>query len=105
MFEALEALVHFLLGPQKELIVVHPHAVAIGPKFTRADAHQDILDLGVLAFGIVGVVGGHQGQTHPVGYVDRTEQLFALDRYPIVHDLDKVPVFEELGKPSSFFYI
>ena len=100
MFEALEALVHFRLGPQEELVVVHPHAVAIRPEFTRADAHQDILDLGVLAFGIVGVVGGHQGQTHPVGDVDRTEQLLALDRYPIVHDLDEVPVFEELGKPS-----
>ena len=46
------------------------------------------------------IVGCDQRQSHAVGDIDSTQELFALDLQPIIHDLDEVPIAKKLGKPS-----
>ena len=52
---------HLLLGFQVKLLGFKPHPVGVLHRLAHLDAHEDVLDGGVLPGEVVGVVGGHQG--------------------------------------------
>ena len=49
--------------------VGHPHAIRLVDRFARADAEQDVVRVGLVALGVVDVVGGDQRDVHLVSQV------------------------------------
>ncbi len=100
--------VHLLGAAEIELVGFHPHTVGVGAEFARIHAEQDILGLGILAEHVVDVAGGHQGQAHAVGQIDRAFHGDPLLFDAVVLDLDEVSVAENLvvpgGRLAGFFH-
>ena len=69
---------HLLLALDVELARGHLHAVGIGERLARLDAHQHFLRLGVVGGQVVAVVGDDEGDVHLPRQFDQARQHLLL---------------------------
>ena len=79
---------HLVRGTDVVAVAVELESVRVVDTRARVDAQERVLDLAVVAFDIVRVVGGHEGRVHELGDLEDLLVGASLDVDAVVHDLD-----------------
>jgi len=92
---------HLLFRFQVEGVPLHAHAFRFGHRLSGLDAEEDVVNRGLVASGVVDVIGGHQGQVELVGQCNQVTVDLGELRDVVILDLQIVPSFEDIAVPAG----